>query len=314
MQRGGLRPRQLVDRGQVLPQAVEKFPLGIAGAADGDHRQAALNEATRQCAPAAFRPLLVLEHWRCMNHGVVAGGRGRRGAGQCRRDGFRHARNADRIRQPQHQLDAMHIAERWHAALKYEPFERRAGAAFRRYQADAPPSRHEGEERGPVAALSRNAQVVAPPQLRDQLEDFGRRRSRRHDDHPIDVRIAFDDVGRAFKDQHVDFRLWPGAFHAADQRCRQQQVADSAQTHHQDAWALGKRDGGGHCHRNPNSPAPALWRGAGAVPRAVRATPSRYTSRVQPRPTPASARRHRCAGVQSHARAIAPPDCRARRY
>src|SRR5262249_31711844 len=78
-------------------------------------------------------------------------------------------------------------------------------------------------------------------------------------DDPVDVRIAFDDLGWPGQRQHVDCRLRPGVAQASDQRRGQQQVADPAQRDHQNARPRWQRDGRFRIrvHRDPAAAARA---------------------------------------------------------
>ena len=87
----------------------------------------------------------------------------------------------------------------------------------------------------PVAGLGRDRQVISFEQSRHEYGCLGNGRSHRRDDDAFDIGVAFDDAGGAGVRQYVDFRIGPGPPQAADQRCRQQRVANAPQRDHQNA-------------------------------------------------------------------------------
>ena len=157
---------------------------------------------------------------------------------------FRHARDADEVGEPQHLFDAVQLlhvgvlrlsTKRLSAPLTAGPSTSASPACV--------PAGDQREESRPVAALGGDGEIVALPQLRHQLHALGDARPRRHGDDVVDVRIAGEDAVGALEHQHVDVGVGPGAAQAADQRRGEQQVADAAQAHHQDARPRRQRQG-----------------------------------------------------------------------
>jgi hypothetical protein len=211
-----------MNRGEALPQVAEIFLLRLVGPADGDDGKAALLEARGECAPAVARPLLVAKHWCCMDHGDVVAGRDRiRRAGR-RTDQLRHPRDAKRVGEAHHLLDAMDVRRQRRAAMKDAAFEETAKP--RPIRVGQPGVRTPGEQREhrrAVAGLGRNREVVALEQARRECSRLRERRPRRRGDDVVDIGIALDDAGGARKHQRVDRSVGKGAPQAADQRRRQ---------------------------------------------------------------------------------------------
>ena len=240
-QRDVLRPGELMDRDLALPDRVEMLALGGIGPADCRDGQSALRQCFGERAPALRRPLLVAEHRRRMDHRNVVAGRERQRRRR-RADHLRHARDAERVGEPQHLLDAMHGRVGNRVSVKRAGLDRAAErGSVGIDQADVPAAREPRKQCRAVAGLGRNRQVISLEQLADQHQRVHGAAPRRQDDHAVDVRIAFDDAGGAGEHQNVDRRIGPRAPHAADQRRGQQHVAEPAQRDDQDARLGGKR-------------------------------------------------------------------------
>ena len=95
---------------------------------------------------------------------------------------------------------------------------------------------------GAITALRRNRDIVTTPESHEEACAFRCRRPLRHADDAIDVRIAGEDPRGVGKHEHVDVGIRPGPAQAADQRCRQQQVADATQRDDQDSRRIGDHD------------------------------------------------------------------------
>jgi len=95
---------------------------------------------------------------------------------------------------------------------------------------------------GAITALSRNRDIVAPPESYEEACALRRRRPLRHADDAIDVRIAGENPCGIGKHEHVDAGIRPGPAQAADQRRRQQQVADATQRDDQDSRRIGEHN------------------------------------------------------------------------
>jgi len=164
-----------------------------------------------------------------------------------RADDLRHAFDAERIGKLHDVLDVMDIRRHRRAAMKQRALEPAAELrSVHRGKAGVLSSGKDREQRRPVAGLGRDREVVALEQPQREPE----RLPARHDDDPVDIRIALDDLPGAGQHQHVDRGARPRPPQAANQRGRQQQVADPAQRYHQDARPFGQGDGSvdGKCH------------------------------------------------------------------
>ena len=171
-QRDGSRPCHRMDRGDAVPDVVEIAALGLVGPADRHDRQAALLEAGGERAPAFARPLLVAEHRRGMDHGVVVAGRNRFDRAGRRANQFRDARDAERIGKAEHLLDAMDVRHRRRAAMKQRALEHAAEPGTVRIgQADMACARRErrtssGGRRSGSTPRGRIASTAARPARR----------------------------------------------------------------------------------------------------------------------------------------------------
>ena len=199
-----------MDRNHALPHLIEIPPLLRVRAADRNHAKPALAQPRGERAPAFGGPLLVAEHRRGMDHGIVLARSDSLRLGRRRADHLRHARDAERVGEPQHLLDLVDVRRHRRAAVKHRPLEPAAELrSVLRDQPRVPPSRQKRKQRRPVAGLGRHREVVALEQLQRELQ----RLPALHDDDPIDVRIALDDPPGSGQHQHVDRRTpaRPGA-------------------------------------------------------------------------------------------------------
>ena len=123
---------------------------------------------------------------------------------------------------------------------------------------DALPARRPGEQRRPVTALGGDREIVGPPELAQERETFAGARALRQRKDSADVGIALQDAFGAAEDQHIDCRVRPRMFQAADQRRREQHIAKPPQRDDQNARACGQRN---HADRSrsaipPSTPTP----------------------------------------------------------
>ena len=149
---------------------------------------------------------------------------------------FRDARNVDDIGKAQHLLDTVKFVRGTNALLQDEAFQhaREPGVVVCRH-AGAEGSSGKGKCSGAITALCGHRDVVLPPETHAELSALRECRSRRHGYDAIDVRIPGNDPRGVGEDQHIDFGIRPRAAQAADQRCRQQQIADATQRDDEDA-------------------------------------------------------------------------------
>ena len=157
-------------------------------------------------------------------HGVAPAGRA---------DEFGDPRNAERIGEPQHVLDAMNALGDRDAAGEGGAKKRRAQTLGHRR--NAPASGQHREIGRPVARLGRYGEVVAAKQPRSDGEALREIRPRRHHDDAVEIGIAGENALGAGEDERLDPRVGPGAPEAAHQRRREQDVAQPAQHDHEDA-------------------------------------------------------------------------------
>ena len=155
---------------------------------------------------------------------------------RCGANQLRNARNVEGIGEPKILLDAVKLLRRGDGPMQCNALERACEPRIgvRRYS-DAPPAGGESKDRRTVSALGRYRNIVRAPKAPDQAQALHRRRPLRHCEDTVDVRVSGNNSRGVVEHQHVDLRLRPGAAHAADQRRRQQQIADAAQGDDQDA-------------------------------------------------------------------------------
>ena len=150
-----------------------------------------------------------------------------------RADQLRHARDTERVGKPQHFLDPMQSGRGGDAAGQQRALH--PAVEVRRHRRYARASGGDGETGRTVAALRGDREVVAAEQPRSQAQRLRRRRLRRNGHDIIEIGIADKNSGGVGEYKRVDAGLRPGAPQAADQRRREQHIAETAQGHHQDA-------------------------------------------------------------------------------
>ena len=83
-----------------------------------------------------------------------------------------------------------------------------------------------------------DSQIEAPGTQSPAESDVGQNMSPRGHDHVIDVGIPFDDHGRRWFDQVAETSVWEARAQCPKSGGREYDVADLAQTNHQDVRDL----------------------------------------------------------------------------
>ena len=219
--------------------------------------------------PAVHGPALVGEHRRGVDDGIWLRRDQVRSHPACRTHDFRYGGNAEQFGKAEHIAHAMLLpVDDIGSAQRQTLHRRRQSIRF-----DGPgalPARDPGQQRRPVAALGGERNVVTPRQPAQQRKGFTCARTLRHGNDPGEIGIARQNSFRAGEHQRLDGSGRERALDAANERRRQQHVAEPAQRHHQHAgiarqgkrrhgFAPGDAAGGNWASRNtvpPTMPTP----------------------------------------------------------
>ena len=168
-----------MDRHSALPHLVEIAAFRRVGSADRNDLKAAFPESRGERTPAGGSPLLVSEHRGGVDHRIGAR-RNRLERRRRRTHHLGHARNAERVGEPQHLLDAVNGCHGGRAAVKHAALDQVAEPGpVRIGQSGVGSSGQHGKERGAVTGLGRDRQVISLEQSRHERGCLGNRRPRR---------------------------------------------------------------------------------------------------------------------------------------
>jgi hypothetical protein len=104
-----------------------------------------------------------------------------------------------------------------------------AGLARPRDEPDPETSRKQSKQRRPVARLRGHNEVISAKQPCGQGNRLAKRRPLRRRYHPVDVGIAAEHALAAAEYEHIQRSFWKTPADAADERRREQHIAEPAQ-------------------------------------------------------------------------------------
>jgi hypothetical protein len=216
--------------GPVLPHCIQIGAFLRVRAAGGHDRQSATDKIVGQCLPALLVPLLVAEERRRMQNRIILRGNGK--VRRKRRDDLVTRLDTQRAGEQQCFLDPVQLGIHRCAPMHEHRLEFSDRAIFGRGCAMA--ACGDGKEGGPVAGLRRYRKVVASPEPADEGQAFHGRWPLRADDDGIDVGVTGKDRCRVGEHHDVKYGVRPGSAQTADQRCREQYIAQAPHCDHED--------------------------------------------------------------------------------